>query len=340
MQKTSFNPNSSLNKTAARWFIRMQDAAIDSPQRTQFEHWLMQSEMHQAEYASIADAWNGIDSVDELKKLAAAKQANQFLNQHQFLNKHKRSKKIKNAMAMLSVCFIFIFAGLFGFEQYQQWLTKPTMQMASESSATQILTQNLEDGSEITLNASTKIQVTYYRHQRHIALLQGEAIFNVTKDTDRPFIVETDTAKIKVLGTRFAVNKLSQLVRISVDHGSVQVQSKAPVNTIILHNGQVAEVAQDSLNGLQTLKLKNTIAADYFKFATGTVVFNQADIVEIADVLSRYGSRKVTAQGDSKEKISAVLNTKDIETFINTLPKIANVTVKKTQDGTIIQANK
>ena len=338
MNKTSFNPtsnlNSSLNKTAARWFIRMQDAAIDSPERTQFEHWLMQSEMHQAEYASIADAWNGIDSVDELKKLAAAKQANQFLNQH------KRSKKIKNAMAALSVCFIFIFAGLFGFEQYQQWLAKPTMQMASESSATQILTQKLEDGSEITLNASTKIQVTYYRHQRHIALLQGEAIFNVTKDTDRPFIVETNTAKIKVLGTRFAVNKLSQLVRVSVDHGSVQVESKAPVSTIILRNGQVAEVAQDAATGLQTVKLKKNVAADYFKFATGTVVFNQADIVEIADVLSRYGQRKVTGQGDSKEKISAVLNTKDIDTFINTLPKIANVTVKKTQESTVIQSAK
>ena len=338
MQKTSFSPNlslnASLNKTAARWFIRMQDAEIDSPERTQFEHWLMQSEMHQAEYASIADAWNGIDSVEELKKLAAAKQANQFLNQQ------KRSKKIKNAMAMLSVCFIFIFAGLFSFEQYQQWLAKPTMQMASESAATQILTQKLEDGSEITLNASTKIQVTYYRHQRHIALLQGEAIFNVTKDADRPFIVETNTAKVKVLGTRFAVNKLSHLVRISVDHGSVLVESKAPVNTIILRNGQVAEVAQDGISGLQSVKLKNTVAADYFKFATGTVVFNQADIIEIADVLSRYGSRKVIAQGDSQEKISAVLHTKDLETFINTLPKIANVTVKQTQESTVIQSIK
>lgn len=327
MNKTSFNQNSSLNKTAARWFIRMQDAAIDSPERTQFEHWLMQSEKHQAEYASIADAWNGIDSIEELKKMAAAKQANQFLNQT------KRNKKIKNALASLSVCFIFVLAGLFGHEQYQQWQTKPTMQMASESKPAQILTQKLEDGSEITLNASSKIQITYYRNQRHIALLQGEAIFNVTKDPDRPFIVETDTAKIKVLGTRFAVNKLSKLVRVSVDHGSVQVDSKSPVSSIILHNGQVAEIAST-----QAVKLTNTPAADYFKFATGTVVFNQADIFEIADVLSRYSQKKISAEGTSKEKISAVLNVKDTYTFINTLPKIANVHVQKTENGTLIQA--
>ena len=328
-----YSTDSTLNKTAARWFLRMQDADIDSPERTQFEHWLMQNELHQREYASIVDTWNGIDSIDELKKIAAAKQANQFLNQQ------KRSKKIKNAMTALSVCFILVFAGLFGFEQYQQWLLKPTMQMASESSATQILTQKLDDGSEITLNASTKIEVTYYRHQRHIALLQGEAIFNVTKDNDRPFIVETNTAKIKVLGTRFAVNKLSQLVRVSVDHGSVQVESKSPVNTIILHNGQVAEVAQEK-GGLQSVKLKHTFAEDFFKFATGTVVFNQANIVEIADTLSRYGQRNVTAQGNSEEKISAVLNTKDIETFIHTLPKIAKVTVKQTQGSTVIQSKR
>jgi transmembrane sensor len=325
----SINQSSSLNKTAARWFIRMQDAAIDSPERTQFENWLMQSELHQAEYSSIAEAWRGIDSIDELKKMAAAKQA------HQFLNQNKRSKKIKNAMAVLSVCFIFVLAGLFGHEQYQQWLTKPTMQMASESSSAQILTQKLEDGSEITLNASSKIQITYYRHQRHIALLQGEAIFNVTKDADRPFVVETDTAKVKVLGTRFAVNKLSQLVRVSVDHGSVQVESNEPASTLILHDGQVAEVA-----GGQLVKLKNSTAADYFKFASGTIVFNQADIFEIADVLSRYGQRKISAEGNSQEKISAVLNTKDIETFLGTLPKIANVEVQQMQESTLIQSIK
>lgn len=318
-----------INKTAARWFIRMQDAALDSPECTQFERWLMQSELHQAEYASISDAWDGIDSIDDLKQMAATRQADQFLNQT------NRNKKLKNAMASLSVGFIIIFAGLFGHNQYEQWLTQPTMQLASQSNTAQILTQTLEDGTEITLNANSKIQVTYYRNHRHVDLLQGEAIFNVTKNPDRPFTVTTNTAKIKVLGTRFSVNKLSQLVRVSVDHGSVQVESINPASIIILHNGEVAEIPKG-----QAALRKDVNTADYFKFATGNVIFNQADIYEIADVLSRYRQKQVIAQGDSQEKVSAVLKAKDIETFIGTLPKIANVNVQQTPNTTLIKASK
>jgi len=332
MSSSIFTSNSALSKTAAKWFIRMQEAAPDSAERTQFEAWLMQSPQHQQEYASISEAWIGIDSVDELQKLADARQAKQ---ENQRIHQNKRTKKIKNTLGAISACMVFAFAGLIGYQQYQQWQTAPTMQLASQSNTAQIITQSLEDGSQITLNASSQIQVTYYRHQRHIDLLKGEAIFNVEKDANRPFVVETNTAKITVLGTRFAVNKLSQLVRVSVDHGKVQVESKADGSKILLQNGQVAEIP----NG-QVVQPKNAQAADYFKFATGTIVFNQAGMLEVAEVLSRYRQKNVIVHGKLQDNISAVFQVKDTETFINTLPKIANVAINQTTESTIIQSQK
>lgn len=332
MTSHTFTSDSALSKTAAKWFIRMQEAAPDSIERSQFEVWLMQNPLHQQEYASIGEAWNGIDSIDELKKLVDAKQAKQTT---QRMNQSKRAKKIKNALAAISACIVFAFAGLIGQQQYQQWQAAPIMQLASQTSTAQLATQTLEDGSQITLNAQSQIQVTYYRHQRHVDLLKGEAIFNVQKDASRPFVVETNNAKITVLGTRFAVNKLSQLVRVSVDHGKVQVESKADGGKLILQNGQVAEIP----NG-QAVQPKNAQATDYFKFATGTIVFNQADMLEVAEVLSRYRQKKVAVKGSSQDNISAVFQVKDTETFINTLPKIANVTISQTAESTIIQSQK
>lgn len=332
MSSHTFTSDSALSKTAAKWFIRMQEAAPDSIERSQFEAWLMQNPLHQQEYASIGEAWNGIDSIDELKKLVDAKQAKQTT---QRMNQSKRAKKIKNALAAISACIVFAFAGLIGQQQYQQWQAAPIMQLASQTSTAQLATQTLEDGSQITLNAQSQIQVTYYRHQRHVDLLKGEAIFNVQKDASRPFVVETNNAKITVLGTRFAVNKLSQLVRVSVDHGKVQVESKADGSKLILQNGQVAEIP----NG-QAVQPKNAQATDYFKFATGTIVFNQADMLEVAEVLSRYRQQKVAVKGSSQDNISAVFQVKDTETFINTLPKIANVTISQTAESTIIQSQK
>ena len=323
-----FSSSSKLSKTAAKWFLRMQETTADSTERSQFEAWLMQSPQHQQEYATISDAWHGIDSLDELAKLAEAKQANHQMTQQ------KGSKKIKNIMGAMSACFIVGLVGLVGHQQYHLWQASPTLQLASQSKIAQIVTQTLDDGSQITLNASSQIQVTYYRNQRHIDLIKGEAIFNVEKDPNRPFIVETNTAKITVLGTRFAVNKLSNIVRVSVDHGRVQVESKGKQSKLILQNGQVAEIASG-----QAVQPIDVPAADYFKFAAGTVVFNKANMTEIAEVLSRYRLKNVITQGHSPDKISAVFDIKDTETFIKTLPKIANVSLANTAQNTIIKDN-
>lgn len=329
MKNSILGANSKLNEIAARWFIRMQEAGEDSSERAQFEKWLMQSDQHQAEYASISHAWDGIDSIEELKRIAKIQQANHLLD------KANRSKKLKKTFVILSVVFILLFAGLMGEQSYQQWLNTPTMQMASQTKPAEVVTKTLDDGSQIILNGSSKLQVNYYPKQRHVAMLQGEAIFQVTKDADRPFVVETSTAKITVLGTRFAVNKLTNLVRVSVDHGSVKVESVAPASVIILRNGEVAEIS----NGKKVIR-KNGEAIDYFRFATGTLVFNQADIFEIADELARYRSELVSAEGKSQDRISAVLDVKNIPTFLHTLPKIANVSVMQTKDSTLIKANK
>jgi len=42
--------------------------------------------------------------------------------------------------------------------------------------------------------------------QKRIVYLEGEAFFDVTKDSQRPFIVQTKNMNIRVLGTQFSVN--------------------------------------------------------------------------------------------------------------------------------------
>ncbi len=54
----------------------------------------------------------------------------------------------------------------------------------------------LEDGSVIHLNTLTRVEVQYSAHDRVVRLLNGEALFLVTRDPNRPFIVVTDSARI------------------------------------------------------------------------------------------------------------------------------------------------
>jgi transmembrane sensor len=305
-----------LKRTAARWFIRMRDAEPDSPERTKFEAWLMESPIHQHEYESFAQSWDDIDSLPQLTAMAKAKEVDRFMN------KERSAKKVKNAAATISICIIVFFMSLAGIYQYQEWQASPIAQIASLTEKAQITTSTLEDGTEVTLNANSNIEVTYYRNRRHVHLHHGEAIFKVAKDPNRPFVVETDTTIITVLGTRFAVNKLSQFVRVSVEHGQVRVESKNASDAKVLYKGDVVEVPN-----YQAIKYRNYNAADYFKFASGVIVFNESDIHEIAEVLSRFRKDNIVVKGTSQERISAVIDAKDTETFINTLPKIANLQV-------------
>lgn len=64
----------------------------------------------------------------------------------------------------------------------------------------------LDDGTAVWLNAQTRIEypVVFDRHTRRVKL-SGEALFDVTRDEKRPFIVETYAADVEVLGTKFNV---------------------------------------------------------------------------------------------------------------------------------------
>lgn len=282
----------------------------------------MKSPPHQQEYRSISDAWQGIDSVSELELLAQAKQADTFFKQ----NERKKSRqKLAGTVASVVAALCIGWAGL---HQYQVWQSTPTLQLAAQTTTAQLTTQTLDDGSRVTLNANSRIEIKYYRNQRHIDLLQGEAVFEVQPDRDRPFVVETQRLKVTVLGTRFAVNKLKQLERVSVDHGKVQVLNKQNQQGLILQNNQVAEINQHGLQARPQVS-----AQDYFRFISGTLVFNQASLSEIAETLSRYQQQPVTSDDRSSEKMSAVVAIKDSNSFIATLPRIANVRVHRSPEG-------
>lgn len=318
-----------ISETAARWFIRMQEAAPDAPERSQFEAWLLQHPSHQKEYLSISDAWQGIDSVSELQTLAQAKQADVFFKQDE------RKKNMRKMVGSVASAVALMFIGWAGYQQYQTWQATPTLQLASETTRAQLVTQTLADGSHVTLNANTQIEIKYYRNQRHIDLIKGEAIFDVQPNPDQPFVVETNRLKVTVLGTRFAVNKLNQLERVSVDHGKVEVASKTGAEKILLQNNQVAEFKQAHLQ-----PRPHVSALDYFTFTSGTLVFNQADLPEIAETLSRYHATPILADGLSRDHISAVVAVKDTNNFIATLPRIANIRIRQTAEGTLLETRK
>ncbi len=84
----------------------------------------------------------------------------------------------------------------------------------------------LNDGSLVWLRTGS--QVLYYEKADEAvryASFNGEALFEVSKDPDRPFIVECGDTRIKVLGTSFNVRADDEVVEVTVLTGKVNLSN-------------------------------------------------------------------------------------------------------------------
>lgn len=313
-----------LRKEAARWFLRMRNSEPDHPDRSKFEAWLMGNPEHAREYSAISAVWADFDSTPQLQSLAQAIEHKTC----EVVGKRKLDKLLgKN---LLTILLVFI-SSLFGFHMWKDYISQPVYQVTSNTGIGEIGHQMLTDGTQLVLNANTQIKVVYYRDKRTVEINRGEVIFDVTSDSSRPFIVDSGHARVTVLGTRFVVNRLSDLVRVSVDHGSVKVAAQDQQKHIrepylVLHDGEVAEVNV----GGAPYRVKRD-AVDAFTFQRGVLTFRQAHLSEIAETLSRYRTSRVTATilGQQSTRITAVVQITEMENFINVLPQIAPVRIKK-----------
>ena len=117
--------------------------------------------------------------------------------------------------------------------------------------AGQCVNVTLPDGSNIWLNAQTTIQypVSFNKENRQVKL-DGEAYFNVAKDSKRPFIVNTKECSVEVLGTKFNIDAYSSRdkfetvlmegsVKVSMLDDPTQAVSLKPNNKVYRSNGKL-----------------------------------------------------------------------------------------------------
>lgn len=323
----------SIREEAAKWFLRLQNAEPDHPDRSKFEAWLMQSTSHQDAYLSVTEAWQDFDSPKKLESLSQAMQRRKL---DEDIKRRGRTATFAKVASIVALGF----CSLFAYQTWENWYQAPVSQVAQTSQVGHIVGQYLADGTHLTLDANSNVEVIYYRNKRLIKLKQGQAVFDVVKDQDRPFIVESANARITVKGTKFLVNMVDQKTYVAVDHGKVQIQAldstgNVTEQTIMLTNGQVAEIKR-----AKPMRKLNRDAISMFAFTQGSLVFEDASLNEVAETISRYRANPLVANANKPIGITAVLKIKEVESFIHSLPAVAGVTVNHLPSKTELNASK
>jgi hypothetical protein len=147
----------------------------------------------------------------------------------------------------------------------------------------------LSDGTLVHLNAGTSLRypVQFVRNQNRQVYLLGEAYFEVEKDKEHPFNVNTQNVNVEVLGTKFNVDTYSENISTDVVlvEGKVSLykDQKTKENQVFLKPRQ-----KGSNERGQSKITTEEVNTDYYTaWVTGSLVFKNASFDEIIKKLER-----------------------------------------------------
>jgi len=191
----------------------------------------------------------------------------------------------------------------------------------------------LTDGSVVTLNTDSRVELRFSAQAREIQLSKGEAVFVAQHDAARPFAVVTDTARVVALGTEFNVYQHHDSTRVTVIEGAVLVSATRGVK-VRLSAGEAAEIRAS-----QILKTKQAAVQRDLAWRTRKLVFSDRTLAEAVEEFNRYNKLPIRVEGIAlgRRSISGVFDADDSQPLLDFLKEDPHVEVVRTQQAIVIR---
>lgn len=178
----------------------------------------------------------------------------------------------------------------------------------------------LEDGSAVTLNTDTAIRAAFDGQLRRVDLLRGEALFDVAKDSARPFVVVAGDVRVRAVGTSFTVRtRADGEVGVIVREGVVEVwrgperrSGGEPVRLAAGHAVQVASAGALSPTTVGSAAIDRALA-----WRQGQIDLDGLTLGQAADEFARYSDRRIVIDDPTvaKLKMTGLFSANDPDGF-------------------------
>ncbi len=266
---------------AAAWIARLHGPQRSAAAEAGFRRWLESDPQNAKVFERMTEIWDAVGTT----------QAGRYPRVSP-LQRKPRARPLAIAAAVLVTCAI-------GLLTTYGVLRDPTYVTAIGEQRT----VDLKDGSHVTLNSSTRVHVHYRDDIRRVQLVEGEAIFEVAHDEQRPFVVVAGDHEVKALGTVFLVRQAPDTTAVTLLEGKVAittVSSRAdreagsasvhampaaePAPIVTLTPGERFTVTAKRTEMLDTPPLEVVTA-----WRRGEVILDRTSLAEAAAEMNRYG---------------------------------------------------
>ncbi len=338
---------------ASLWIARL-DRGLTAEERRGLDEWLAADSSHSAALVDLAALWDRADVLGELAEL--------FPLEQQALAKPRamRFALAACAVALAGVAVIAAFSFLPGATENpapaavaagdtQPAATPVTApppvaavaQHVYETAVGEQSTVRLSDGSIVTLNTDSSIEVRYDDAQRSVLLARGEVYFEVARDPARPFRVQAGDRVLEAVGTAFNVRLgPTNDVRMMVTEGKVSVaprvrsalpQPSAPPAIVPAGSLAVMEEGPIVVQGLDATEIEVQLS-----WQRGMLVFDGDPLDSVLLEIGRY-TTVVFAPDDSirNVRVGGYFRAGDIDGLLVALRESFDIDSRRTADGRI-----
>lgn len=204
------------------------------------------------------------------------------LRTKQILSKYDEPRKAAWYVRIAASILIVILGGLSFWQLSQESQVKeaePIPLVVKRTQKGEKLTVKLPDGSKVKLNANSILVFpeVFVQKTRYVKL-EGEALFDVARDTYKPFIITSGEVQTEVLGTSFNVRAYEDEseVAVAVVSGKVSVKGSGPDKVQLSPNEVSYYHKADG-----SLMAKKQDVSDLIAWTKNILIFDEAPAEEV-----------------------------------------------------------
>jgi transmembrane sensor len=307
-------PADRVSEEAALWHERMNRQDVPEETRQAFARW-HEVALHSQAYGAIERAWGAARSAAEDPAILALR--------HETALRLTR-KRWRPSIAHVAIAAVVVLT-IAALMLPATWFAPgSTTQVANRTIAGQLLERagtrddgryatatgerlvvTLPDGSRITLNTRSEVNVDYTPRERSVRLLRGQALFEVAKEAGRPFVVTAHERRLVAVGTAFDVRMDGPRLQVTMVEGTVAVEraagayeqeTSAPASETAEVRAPLATlIAGDQLlmEGEQLERVRITDPQRVTSWQRGQVIFDNTRLVDAVEELNRYSDVQI-----------------------------------------------
>jgi transmembrane sensor len=309
--------NEKIKDDALSWIIKEKEG-LNQEEKKSLEKFLNNS-LNAQEYNKCQNFFADLNGLEDIDKN----------NIKQNIDNDKKVLKFNKVFTPIAASILLIsFLSYFYYDEEKLLYTK-----TYQTYNTKKVNIHLPDDSLIDLDAKSILNVNYYKHKRLVNFPTGKAVFSISKNKDRPFIIRSNNTQIEVIGTKFEVISVQNINTINVIEGIVRVSNilnEKTKNLIVLKKGESFTLNNKGKN----LKLGNININNIAKWKEDLLKFDNITLKDAFKEFKRYTDRKIILKDYEVEnfRISGIFSIKDIDKFINSLGEIYDLNIVKNKN--------